>query len=156
MFGHYLAVAKSLVARGASSWQIDRALMEFGMDAAPFQTPEWKDSSPARPTDGEPLDGPRLDDREIVARCVYALANEGARILEEGIALRSSDVDLISVHACGFPAYRGGPMHYANETGLEVVAAALRDFAVDARPEEPFWTVSPRLARLAAANGAFS
>jgi 3-hydroxyacyl-CoA dehydrogenase len=156
MFGHYLAVAKSLVARGASSWQIDRALMEFGMDAAPFQTQERKYGSSARPADGEPLDGPRLDDREIVGRCVYALANEGARILEEGIALRSSDVDLISVQACGFPAYRGGPMHYANETGLEAVAAALRDFAADARPEEPFWTVSPRLARLAAANGAFS
>jgi len=156
MFRHYLAVAESLVERGTSSRQVNRALMEFGMGAGPFGTAEVIGGSSARSAGKGAPDRLGLDDGEIVERCLYALANEGARILEEGIALRSSDVDLISIHACGFPAYRGGPMHYANEAGLETVAAALNRFAADAGPGEPFWRVSPRLARLAAAKDVFS
>lgn len=62
----------------------------------------------------------RISSEEIIERTIYALANEGARILEEGYALRASDIDLVYVNGYGFPAYRGGPMHYAEEGGLEL------------------------------------
>ena len=58
---------------------------------------------------------------EIVDRCLYALVNEGARILEEGFALRASDIDIIYLNGYGFPAYRGGPMWYADTVGLKKV-----------------------------------
>ena len=58
---------------------------------------------------------------EIVDRCIYALVNEGARILEEGFALRAVDIDIIYINGYGFPAYRGGPMWYADTVGLEKV-----------------------------------
>ena len=60
----------------------------------------------------------RISDEEIVQRCMYALANEGARILEEGIALRASDIDMVYLTGYGFPPYRGGPMFYADSVGL--------------------------------------
>ena len=56
---------------------------------------------------------------EIVERCVYALVNEGARILEEGYALRAGDIDTIYVNGYGFPGFRGGPMWYAGAVGLK-------------------------------------
>lgn len=156
MLRHYSQVAESLVERGASPRQIDRALMAFGMAAGPLGAAELTAGASARATDQGARDGLGLDDGEIVRLCVYALANEGARILEEGIAQRSSDVDIVSIHACGFPAYRGGPMHCANEAGLETVAAALSRFAAAAGSYGPYWRVSTRLARLAATNGVFS
>ncbi len=66
-----------------------------------------------------------ISDEEILVRCVYTLINEGAQILEEGIADKPSDIDVIYVYGYGFPVYRGGPMHYADETGLEHVKAKL-------------------------------
>ena len=65
---------------------------------------------------------------EMLERCLFSLINEGARILEEGIAIRSSDIDLIYVNGYGFPAWRGGPMQYADEIGLETVLAALNRY----------------------------
>ena len=62
---------------------------------------------------------------EIIARCIYSVINEGAKELEEGIAIRSSDIDVAAVYGYGFPAWRGGPMQYADEIGLPVVAAAV-------------------------------
>ncbi|HMD01451.1 MAG TPA: 3-hydroxyacyl-CoA dehydrogenase NAD-binding domain-containing protein, partial [Candidatus Baltobacteraceae bacterium] len=70
-----------------------------------------------------------VDDTEIVERCVYALANEGARILAEGIASSAADIDTIWVNGYGFPAARGGPMRHALDTGLPRVAEAIRRFA---------------------------
>lgn len=67
----------------------------------------------------------RFDDEEIVERCVLALINEGARILDEGIAQRASDIDVVYVHGYGFPAWRGGPMYYAQTLGLETVLRRL-------------------------------
>ena len=58
---------------------------------------------------------------EITDRCIYALVNEGARILQEGYALRASDIDIIYLHGYGFPSYRGGPMWYADTVGLKQV-----------------------------------
>ncbi len=70
-------------------------------------------------------------DDEIVTRCVYALINEGAKLLGEGIAARASDIDMVYLTGYGFPAYRGGPMHYANEVGLFQVARTLTALAKD-------------------------
>ena len=62
-----------------------------------------------------------IDDREILERCLYPLINEGAKILEEGIAIRASDIDIIWVYGYGFPVYRGGPMFYADRIGVKAV-----------------------------------
>jgi 3-hydroxyacyl-CoA dehydrogenase len=98
----------------------------------------------------------QVTDQEIVERCIYALINEGARIVEEGIAQRSSDVDIVYLNGYGFPAYRGGPMFYADQIGLSEVARALRRIAASPSSDAAFWTPAPLLARLAQENQTFS
>jgi 3-hydroxyacyl-CoA dehydrogenase len=83
---------------------------------------------------------------EIVDRCIYALVNEGARILEEGYALRASDIDIIYLNGYGFPAYRGGPMWYADTVGLKTVLARISEFH---RQHGEIWQPALLLARLA-------
>ncbi|PLC48396.1 3-hydroxyacyl-CoA dehydrogenase [Pollutimonas subterranea] len=78
-------------------------------------------------------------DREIVERCVYALVNEGAKILEEGIALRASDIDVVYLSGYGFPLHRGGPMHYAQQIGLFNVVRSMRGFAAQSDKAAEFW-----------------
>jgi 3-hydroxyacyl-CoA dehydrogenase len=95
-----------------------------------------------------------IKDVEIVGRCVLALVNEGARILEEGIALRAVDIDMVYLNGYGFPVYRGGPMFYADTLGLRNVAAAMEEFAKGYRGE--CWKVAPRLAKLAAEDKTFN
>jgi len=68
-----------------------------------------------------------IDAQEILERCMYPLINEGARILEEGLALRASDIDIIWINGYGFPAHRGGPMFYADQVGLPRILAVMRD-----------------------------
>ena len=87
-----------------------------------------------------------VSDEEILARCLYAMINEAAKILEEGIALRPSDVDIIWINGYGFPSYRGGPMHYADSIGLKTVREGLLGFQ---REHGDVWQPSPLLARLA-------
>ena len=96
-----------------------------------------------------------IADDEIVERCVLALVNEGARLLEEGIALRASDVDVVYLAGYGFPAWRGGPMFHAGTVGLRDVVAAMRRFAADPHADPEFWEPAPLLARLAAAGETF-
>src|SRR5258708_13807030 len=67
-----------------------------------------------------------IDDTEILDRCLAALINEGARVLDEGIALRPGDIDIVYVHGFGFPAWRGGPMHYADPVGVGRLLADVR------------------------------
>jgi 3-hydroxyacyl-CoA dehydrogenase len=93
---------------------------------------------------------------EIVERCIYALINEGARILEDGIAQRASDIDLVYLNGYGFPAYRGGPMFYADSVGLPEIARALGRIADQPGSEREFWTPAPLLTRLAEQGGTFS
>ena len=93
---------------------------------------------------------------EIVERCVYALVNEGAKILEEGIALRASDVDIVYLTGYGFPLWRGGPMLYADMTGLYGVIRRMHAFAAMPGADAAFWTPAPLLARLAAEGGSFN
>ena len=93
-----------------------------------------------------------IGDEEIVERCVYALINEGASLVEDGIVPRTSDVDAIFVHGFGFPAWRGGPMWYADSIGLAHVHARIADF--HARLGDS-WRPAPLLARLAREGKSF-
>jgi len=88
-----------------------------------------------------------ISDEEIVQRCLYALANEGARILEEGIALRASDIDMVYLTGYGFPPYRGGPMFYADTVGLQKVLASIEKFSKGYMGE--VWKPAPLLVKLA-------
>ena len=98
----------------------------------------------------------KLEAREIVDRLVFALVNEGARILEEGIALRASDIDVVYLTGYGFPVWRGGPMCYADEQGVYSVAQRMRELARNPYGDPGFWTPAPLIARLAADGGAFN
>ncbi len=91
-----------------------------------------------------------FSDDEIVARCIYALANEGFRLLEEGIALRQSDIDVVYLAGYGFPRWRGGPMFYAQQNGLDVMTASMQQFAQDPYTDADFWQVPALLAKAAA------
>ncbi|MBK1781820.1 enoyl-CoA hydratase/isomerase family protein [Advenella sp. WQ 585] len=93
-----------------------------------------------------------VSDQEIVSRCIYALVNEGAKILEEGIALRASDIDIVYLNGYGFPAHRGGPMHYAQQVGLFNVVRAIKRFAAASDAEARFWQISPLLEKHAESN----
>ncbi len=94
----------------------------------------------------------KIGDDEIVERCVYALVNEGARILEEGIAARSSDIDMVYLTGYGFPMHRGGPMHYADSVGLLNVVKAMKRFAANGQSGDAFWQPAPLLLKLASEN----
>jgi 3-hydroxyacyl-CoA dehydrogenase len=88
-----------------------------------------------------------ITDEEILDRCIYALVNEGARVLEEGIAARAGDIDVVYLTGYGFPNYRGGPMFYADTVGLPKVLARIREFG---------WTPAPLLERLVQEGRRFS
>jgi 3-hydroxyacyl-CoA dehydrogenase len=88
-----------------------------------------------------------VSDAEILERCIYPMINEGAKILEEGIALRASDIDVIWVYGYGWPVYRGGPMHYAETIGLDKIVATLRRYREQSG--DGFWEPAPLLVRLA-------
>ena len=98
----------------------------------------------------------RISDEEIVQRLVYALINEAARILEEGIASKAGDIDMVYLMGYGFPMWRGGPMNYANEVGLINVVQAMHRFAGNPLDDARFWQPAPLLARLAAERKIFS
>ncbi|HRQ36130.1 MAG TPA: 3-hydroxyacyl-CoA dehydrogenase NAD-binding domain-containing protein [Chiayiivirga sp.] len=95
-----------------------------------------------------------VSDSEIVERLLFALANEGAMLLEEGIAARASDIDVVYLSGYGFPRWRGGPMSHADAVGLYNVLAAIRRFQRGYRGE--VWQPAPLLARLAASGGSFA
>jgi 3-hydroxyacyl-CoA dehydrogenase len=93
-----------------------------------------------------------ISDGEIVERCIFALVNEGAKILEEGIALRASDIDVVYLTGYGFPALRGGPMFYADTIGLNTIVEAMRRFAANPASDPGSWTPAALLVTLAAAG----
>jgi 3-hydroxyacyl-CoA dehydrogenase len=96
-----------------------------------------------------------IPDAEIVDRLVYALVNEGAHILEEGIAQRASDIDVVYLAGYGFPVQRGGPMFHASRVGLAVVMRRMREFAANKHAEPEFWKPARLIAQLAAADTTF-
>ena len=91
---------------------------------------------------------------EIVERCIYGLVVEGARILEDRIAIRSGDIDVVWMNGYGFPRYRGGPMHYADSVGLDKVYEKVCEF--EERFGSLYWEPPELLKKLAATNGRFS
>ena len=92
-----------------------------------------------------------VTDQEVLERCLYSMVNEGAKILEEGIAIRGSDVDVVWVNGYGWPVYRGGPMYWADSIGLSEVVERVRHYAEAVGGRQ--WDLSPLLARLADADG---
>jgi 3-hydroxyacyl-CoA dehydrogenase len=96
----------------------------------------------------------KVSDEEIVQRALYSLINEAARILEEGIALRASDIDVVYLTGYGFPDFRGGPLFYADSVGLPNILRSMREFAKGYQPEA--WEPAPLVKQLAAEGKAFS
>jgi 3-hydroxyacyl-CoA dehydrogenase len=195
MVEQYLRMAGFLLEQGATPWQIDKALEDFGMVMGPFRMsdlagndigwairkrraiehPEMKYSAFAdqiceagrfgqktgkgwylyEKGNRKPIPDPQLEhllvefrakngiqtrkisSEEIVQYCIFALINEGARILEEGIAQRASDIDIVYLTGYGFPVYRGGPLKYADELGLfQVIQVCLKFYE---QSKDPFW-----------------
>ncbi|HET7764502.1 MAG TPA: 3-hydroxyacyl-CoA dehydrogenase NAD-binding domain-containing protein [Burkholderiales bacterium] len=98
----------------------------------------------------------RIDDEEIVQRLIFALVNEGAAILDEGIASRASDVDMVYLTGYGFPLYRGGPMFYADEVGLYNVVATMKRLAANPHGDPDFWKPAALLDKLASEGKRFN
>jgi 3-hydroxyacyl-CoA dehydrogenase len=89
----------------------------------------------------------QIPDEEILARLLHPLVNEGARIVEEGIAVRASDIDVVYVNGYGFPAWRGGPMYWAQQSGLQAVVQTMRGLTATHGAR---WAPAPLLERVAA------
>ena len=126
---------------------------EYGADRKPRPNSELASLLQAS---GSPSGIPprQIEPDEIVDRCLCSLINEGARILEEGTAHRASDIDVVFVHGYGFPAWRGGPMFYADTVGLDVVLAKVQAF--EKRFGSDLWTPAPLLAELARSGQTFA
>ena len=97
----------------------------------------------------------KISDDEIVQRLVFAMVNEACHILEEGIASRASDIDMVYLTGYGFPIFRGGPMHYAQTFGLYNVVTAMQRFAQNPMDDQAFWTPAPLLTKLLAEGRGF-
>ena len=98
----------------------------------------------------------RITDEEIVQRLVYSLVNEAAKILEEGIASKASDIDMVYLTGYGFPLWRGGPLCWADQQGLFNGVQAMKRFAANPHDDAEFWQPAPLLARLAAEAKTFT
>ena len=98
----------------------------------------------------------KISDEEIVQRLVFSLVNEAAHILEEGIASKASDIDMVYLTGYGFPLFRGGPMLYADQFGLFNVVEAMKKFAKNPHDDAAFWQPAPLLARLVADGKTFN
>ena len=88
-----------------------------------------------------------MSDQEILERCLYPMVNEGAKILEEGIAIRPSDIDVVWVNGYGWPVYRGGPMFWAGLVGVGEIAQKINHYRETLGGDH--WQISPLLERLA-------
>jgi 3-hydroxyacyl-CoA dehydrogenase len=97
-----------------------------------------------------------IGDAEIVQRLIFALVNEGAAILQEGISSRASDIDMVYLTGYGFPPHRGGPMLYADEVGLDKVVESMKRFAAHPHGDPGFWKPAPLLAKLASEGKSFN
>jgi len=88
-----------------------------------------------------------ISDEEILIRCIYPMINEGAKILEEGIAIRSRDIDVVWVYGYGWPIYRGGPMFYGDSIGLPKIVAKMRE--LKEQTGDPMWEPAALMVKLA-------
>ncbi|MBT1449429.1 enoyl-CoA hydratase/isomerase family protein [Glaciecola sp. XM2] len=122
----YCVVADELVEAGRAGLKVGKGvyLYEPG-NRKPIPDPEVMEIA-ARKAKELGIEQREISDQEILERCIYPLINEGANILKEGIAMRASDIDVIYVYGYGFPVFRGGPMQYADEIGLDNVLARMK------------------------------
>jgi 3-hydroxyacyl-CoA dehydrogenase len=95
----------------------------------------------------------KIAPQEMVERTVYALINEGAKVLDEGLALRASDIDIIYIYGYGFPAFRGGPMWFGDREGLDRVYERVRQFE---KEHGESWKPAPLLKQLAESKRTFA
>jgi 3-hydroxyacyl-CoA dehydrogenase len=139
----YRTQASYLVKEGASIEEVDRALIEFGMAGTSLLSlPEVRQDVERR----------EIGKEEIIERCIYMLINEAARILDEGVVQRASDIDVICVAASGFPAWLGGPLWYADTVGLRRIYDRICEFQ---RVHGKAWEPAPLLQKLALSSGSF-
>jgi 3-hydroxyacyl-CoA dehydrogenase len=168
MWRQYSKQASYLLQEGATPEQIDRAIETFGFASGPFRAEEVSVTGTVRlkRLDTPDLFGDEFDianilkareieDQEIVDRLVLALVNEGARVLQERVASRSSDIDVVFRYGYDFPAWRGGPMFYADSLGLDEVIRRMQQFAAAPIRDPSFWTPAPLLVRLASTGQTF-
>ena len=94
-----------------------------------------------------------VTEQEILERCLYPMVNEGTKILDEGIAIRASDIDVVWVNGYGWPVYTGGPMFWADTVGLAEIAEKIASY--DASLGGDHWKISPLLQKLAAEGATF-
>jgi 3-hydroxyacyl-CoA dehydrogenase len=130
---------------GAGWYKYDENRRAVPDPEVPVMVRKWAEAA------GIPLR--QISAEEIVERCIYVMINEGARILEDGIALRSGDIDMVYLNGYGFPNYRGGPMWYADTVGLDKVYARVCDFH---RQFGEVWEPAPLLAKLASEGKKFA
>jgi 3-hydroxyacyl-CoA dehydrogenase len=95
-----------------------------------------------------------IGDQEIIDRCLLPLVNEGARIIAEGVALGSIDIDVVYCNGYGFPRHRGGPMFWADSVGLDKLLSTIRRFGDELGPQ--YWSPAPLLVSLAGAGKKFA
>lgn len=168
MWRQYTKQAAYLVQEGATPEQIDQAVEMFGFTTGPFRGEEVSVTGTVRLKrletpdifcDGfdaaHVLQAREIEDQEIVDRLVLALVNEGARILQERIASRSSDIDVVMRFGYDFPAWHGGPMFYADSLGLAEVLRRMQQFWAAPIRDPRYWTPAPLLVRLAASGENF-
>ncbi|GMU92710.1 MAG: crotonase [Candidatus Hydrogenedentota bacterium] len=149
----YSAVADKLCERGRFGQKTGAGFYRYeGGDRTPIPDPEVEALILAESKE-KGITRRDITDQEILERCVYPLINEGARILEEGIALRSSDIDVIYIYGYGFPVYRGGPMFYADTVGLDKVYRRVCEFH---KQHGKLWEPAPLLERLAREGKSFT
>ena len=144
---HAYRVANRLVEMGRKGQKTGAGIYRYEPgNRAPIPDPEV-DTIIAEEAEKAGIARRTITDEEIVERCVYPLINEGARILEEGIAYRAGDIDIVYIYGYGFPPYRGGPMHYGDHVGLANVREAILKHADRVGPR--WWQPAPLLTRLA-------
>lgn len=140
----YVAIGDKICEQGWFGQKTGRGYYIHGGDTGPVENPDVL-TIIARERAARGITPRQVTADEIRMRCLSAMANEGARLLEEGVALRPSDIDVVKLFGYGFPRHRGGPMMWADQTGLLAVENALKSYL----PEAPeFWVPSPLFADL--------
>ena len=150
----YSKVADLLCEKGRYGQKTSAGWYDYKVgDRKPYPSKEVNDMIIAHSAELK-LERRKISDQEIIERLLYALVNEGAHILEEGIAMRASDIDMIYLTGYGFPLFRGGPMFYADTVGLSNVVMAMQRHAKGHHGSA--WKVAPLLAKLAAEGKTFN
>ena len=144
-------VQDQLYAMGRYGQKTGKGWYTYGSDRKPAPDPEVVELIERSARDAG-IERRSITGKEIIERTIYALVNEGARVLEEGFALRASDIDVIYLNGYGFPSWRGGPMCYADLTGLGNVCRTIERFH---REFGERWKPAPLLTRLAAEGRSF-